>query len=58
MPVSPIYLLEISPRFIVDAALDVQRDKIIGSWDKMLVVIANLAPGLGNQISSPAVLDP
>ncbi|HEY5431205.1 MAG TPA: SDR family oxidoreductase [Solirubrobacteraceae bacterium] len=52
MPVPPIYQPEIPAKFILDAALDGRRDKIIGSWNKMLVVIASLAPGLGNQYAA------
>ncbi len=52
MPVPPIYQPEIPAKFIVDAALDGRRDKIIGSWNKMLVVVANLFPGLGNQYAA------
>ncbi|MGI8558616.1 MAG: SDR family oxidoreductase [Solirubrobacteraceae bacterium] len=52
MPVPPIYQPEIPAKFIVDVALDGRRDKIIGSWNKMLVVIARLAPGLGNQYAA------
>ncbi|MGH2858005.1 MAG: SDR family oxidoreductase, partial [Solirubrobacteraceae bacterium] len=52
MPVPPIYQPEIPAKFILDAALDGRRDKIIGSWNKMLVVVASLAPGLGNQYAA------
>lgn len=52
MPVPPIYQPEIPAKFIVDAALDGRRDKIIGSWNKMLVAVASLAPGLGNQYAA------
>ena len=52
MPVPPIYQPEIPAKFIVDAALDGRRDKIVGSWNKMLVVVARLMPGLGNQYAA------
>ncbi len=52
MPVPPIYQPEIPAKFIVDAALDGRRNKIIGSWNKMLVAVASLAPGLGNQYAA------
>ncbi len=52
MPVPPIYQPEIPAKFIVDAALDGRRNKIIGSWNKMLVAIASVAPGLGNQYAA------
>jgi short-subunit dehydrogenase len=51
-PVPPIYQPEIPAKFIVDAALDGRRDKIVGSWNKMLVAIARLVPGLGNQYAA------
>ncbi len=52
MPVPPIYQPEVPARFIVAAALDGRRDKVIGSWNKMLVVAARLVPGLGNQYAA------
>jgi len=52
MPVPPIYQPEIPAKFILDAALDGRRDKIIGSWNKMLVLVAKFAPGLGNQYAA------
>ncbi len=52
MPVPPIYQPEIPAKFIVAAALDGRRDKIVGSWNKMLVLVARLAPGLGNQYAA------
>jgi NAD(P)-dependent dehydrogenase (short-subunit alcohol dehydrogenase family) len=52
MPVPPIYQPEIPARFIVEAALDGRRDKVIGSWNKLLVVVAKLVPGLGNQYAA------
>ncbi len=39
-------------KFIVDAALDGRRDKVIGSSNKLLVVAAKLAPGLGNEYAA------
>lgn len=52
MPVPPIYQPEVPAKFIVDVALDGRRDKIIGSWNKMLVAVASVAPGLGNQYAA------
>jgi NAD(P)-dependent dehydrogenase (short-subunit alcohol dehydrogenase family) len=52
MPVPPIYQPEIPAKFIVDTALDGRRDKVIGSWNKMLVAVASLAPGLANQYAA------
>jgi NAD(P)-dependent dehydrogenase (short-subunit alcohol dehydrogenase family) len=53
-PVAPIYEPEVAARFIVDAALDGRRSKIVGSWNKLLVTAARLAPGLGNQYAAIA----
>ena len=36
-------------KFIVDVAIDGRRSKIVGSWNKMLVLMDSLSPGLGNQ---------
>jgi len=52
MPVPPIYQPEIPARFIVEVALDGRRSKVIGSWNKLLVMAAALAPGLGNQYAA------
>ncbi len=52
MPVPPIYQPEIPARFIVDTALDGRRDKVIGSWNKALVVAASLAPGFANHYAA------
>jgi len=52
MPVPPIYQPEVPAKFIVDTALDGRRDKVIGSWNKLLVVAASLFPGLGNHYAA------
>ena len=57
MPVPPIYQPEIPARFIVDAALDGRRNKIVGSWNKMLIAVANLAPGLANHYAAVGAWD-
>ncbi len=51
-PAPPIYQPEIPAKFIVDVALDGRRHKTIGSWNKMLVFVAQLAPGFGNQYAA------
>ncbi|HEY6538375.1 MAG TPA: SDR family oxidoreductase [Candidatus Dormibacteraeota bacterium] len=51
-PVPPIYQPEVPARFIVDAALDGRRSKVVGSWNKMLVAVGQLFPGLGNQYAA------
>lgn len=52
MPVPPIYQPEIPAEFIVDTALNGQREKVVGSWNKLLVLAAKVAPGLGNQYAA------
>lgn len=51
-PVPPIYQPEKAARAIVEAALDGRRSKVLGSWNKLLVAVAQLAPGLGNQYAA------
>lgn len=52
MPVPPIYQPEVPARFIVETALDGRRDKVVGSWNKALVMAASLAPGFANQYAA------
>jgi NAD(P)-dependent dehydrogenase (short-subunit alcohol dehydrogenase family) len=56
-PVPPIYQPEIPAKFIVQAALGGQREKVVGSWNKLLVVAGRLAPGLGNQYAAIGAWD-
>lgn len=51
-PAPPIYQPEIPAKFIVEVALDGRRHKIIGSWNKILVFVAQIAPGFGNQYAA------
>jgi hypothetical protein len=51
-PVPPIYQPEIPAKFILAAALDGRPTKVIGSWNKMLVLAGRLFPGLGNQYAA------
>jgi NAD(P)-dependent dehydrogenase (short-subunit alcohol dehydrogenase family) len=53
-PVPPIYEPEVCARFVVASALDGRRGKVIGSWNKLLVVAASLAPGFANQFAARA----
>jgi NAD(P)-dependent dehydrogenase (short-subunit alcohol dehydrogenase family) len=53
-PVPPIYQPEIPAKFIVKAALDGRRSKVIGSWNKLLVAAGQIAPGLGNHYAALA----
>ena len=49
-PVPPIYQPEIPARFILEAALTGRRAKVVGAWNKLLVVAGSLFPGLGNNL--------
>jgi NAD(P)-dependent dehydrogenase (short-subunit alcohol dehydrogenase family) len=51
-PVPPIYQPEVPAKFIVKAAIDGRRSKVIGSWNKMLVAAGQLAPGFGNHYAA------
>ena len=56
-PVPPIYQPETCARFILAAALDGRRAKVIGSWNKLLVMVGSLFPGLGNQYAAIGAWD-
>jgi NAD(P)-dependent dehydrogenase (short-subunit alcohol dehydrogenase family) len=56
-PVPPIYQPEVPAKFIVRAALDGRRSKVIGSWNKLLVVAGQIAPGLGNHYAALGAWD-
>jgi NAD(P)-dependent dehydrogenase (short-subunit alcohol dehydrogenase family) len=56
-PVPPIYQPEVPARFIVEAALDGRRSKIIGSWNRMLVAAGAIAPGFGNHFAALGAWD-
>lgn len=51
-PVPPIYQPEIPAKFILQAALDGRRTKVVGSWNKLLVAAGSVFPGLGNQYAA------
>ncbi len=51
-PVPPIYQPERVAPFIVQAALDGRRSKIVGSWNRLVVAGGRLAPGLANQFAA------
>ena len=51
-PVPPIYQPEIPAKFIVQAALDGRRSKVVGSWNKLLVAAGQIAPGFGNHYAA------
>ncbi|HET9692170.1 MAG TPA: SDR family oxidoreductase [Acidimicrobiales bacterium] len=56
-PVPPIYQPEVCARAIVAAAIDGRRAKVVGSWNKMLVGLASLMPGLANQYAARGAWD-
>lgn len=51
-PVPPIYQPEVIAKFILEAALTGRREKVIGSWNKILVLAGRMFPGLGNQYAA------
>ena len=51
-PVPPIYEPEVPAKFILETALNGRRSKVVGSWNKVLVVAGSLFPGLGNQYAA------
>jgi NAD(P)-dependent dehydrogenase (short-subunit alcohol dehydrogenase family) len=56
-PVPPIYQPEIPARYIVQAALDGRRSRVVGSWNRMLVAAGQVAPGFGNHYAALAAWD-
>jgi len=51
-PVPPIYQPEVPARFILEAALDGRRSKVVGSWNKLLVAAGSIFPGFANQYAA------
>ena len=51
-PVPPIYQPEIPAKFILAAALDGKPSRVVGSWNKILVLAGCLFPELGNQFAA------
>jgi hypothetical protein len=51
-PVPPIYQPEVPARHIVEVALTGKRMKVVGSWNKVLVVAGRLFPALANQYAA------
>jgi NAD(P)-dependent dehydrogenase (short-subunit alcohol dehydrogenase family) len=56
-PVPPIYQPEIPAKYILQAALDGRRSRIVGSWNRMLVAAGQVAPGFGNHYAALAAWD-
>ena len=57
MPVPPIYQPELAAQRILDTALDGKRERVVGSWNKALVALASVAPGVGNHYAALAGWD-
>jgi NAD(P)-dependent dehydrogenase (short-subunit alcohol dehydrogenase family) len=53
-PVPPIYEPEVPAQAILAVALDGRREKIVGSWNKMLVFVDSLFRGVGNHYAAMA----
>jgi NAD(P)-dependent dehydrogenase (short-subunit alcohol dehydrogenase family) len=51
-PVPPIYQPEVAARAILEAALTGRRTKVVGVWNKLLVIAGSLFPGLGNNYAA------
>ncbi len=51
-PVPPIYQPERAARAIVAAALDERPVRVLGSWNKLLVVLGRLFPSLANHYAA------
>lgn len=56
-PVPPIYQPEVVARYVVQAALDGRRSKIVGSWNHLVVAAGQLTPGYGNHYASIGAWD-
>lgn len=56
-PVAPIYEPEVCAAAIVEAALTRRREKVVGSWNKLLVAASRATPGIGNQFAAIGAWD-
>ena len=56
-PVPPIYQPEVAAKFIVEAALDGRRTKVVGSWNKVLVAAGRMFPGAREPVRRPRRLE-
>ena len=56
-PVPPIYQPEVAARSIVEVARNGRRTKVVGAWNKLLVVAGSLFPGLGNTYAASGAWD-
>jgi len=51
-PVPPIYEPARVAQYVVQAALDGRRSKIVGSWNHLVVAAGRLTPGFGNHYAA------
>jgi short-subunit dehydrogenase len=51
-PVAPIYEPEVCARAIAAVVTDGRREKVLGSWNKVLVAGARAVPGVGNHFAA------
>ncbi len=56
-PVPPIYEPDHVATFIVQAAADGRRTKVVGSWNRLVVAAGKLTPGLGNHYAALGAWD-
>ena len=56
-PVPPMYEPEDVARYVVQAALDGRRSKIVGSWNHLVVAAGQLTPGFGNHYAALGAWD-
>jgi NAD(P)-dependent dehydrogenase (short-subunit alcohol dehydrogenase family) len=56
-PVAPIYQPEVPARYIVQVALDGRRSRVVGSWNRMVVAMGQIAPGFGNHYAALGAWD-
>lgn len=56
-PVPPIYQPEVPARLILTAALGGRPTKVVGAWNKMLVLAGRLFPDLGNNYAALGAWD-
>ncbi|MDE3086489.1 MAG: SDR family oxidoreductase [Acidobacteriota bacterium] len=56
-PVPPIYQPEVPAKAIVEVALDGRRSKVVGSWNKLVVLAGQFMPGVGNHYAALGAWD-
>ena len=56
-PVPPVYQPETAAHAILQAALDGRREKVLGSWNKALVLTDSLFRGVGDHYAARAAWD-